>query len=230
MPRHRRNHSYRLRVHDIDPSLTYDGIKINPLPFIDMDLFPIDNQSLCLAELHNDHWDINSSTEEIFLRNPYFSIDDEEQIFLQKQLHPLNWLYELIRNKQLLLYYSSKQDTLTLVYPFQSTKTPKPTINLFAFYIYCKLNEKTERYFKHSFLFDDYRSISQSDSDNNAMNTIDFIYQEIQASTMMDQSDVSSIPFEAFLNNDVIRLKDHQIKSSKCPYAFVDRMKEFHRL
>lgn len=215
MPRHRRNHSYRLRVHDIDPLLTYDGIKNHPLPFIDIDLLPIDNQSLCLAELHNDHWDIHPSTEEIFLRNPYLSINDEEQIFFQKQPHPLKWLYELIRNKQLLLYHSSKQSTLTLIYPYQSTTIPKATINLFAFHIYCKLNEKTKRYFKHLFIFEDYQSISQGDDDTNAMNTIDFIYQEIQASTMMDQSDVSSISFQAFLNNDVIRLKDHQIKSSK---------------
>ena len=216
MPRHRRNNSYRLRSQDIDPLLTYDGIKSNPLPFIDVDLLPSDNQTLCLAELYHEHWQINSSTEELLLRNPYiFSMEDEEeQIFLKNQPHPLKWLYELIQNHQLLLYYSAKQCTLTLVYSFVSTKIPQPTINLFAFYAYCKLNEKTQQFFKHLFIFDDYQSISQSDNDTNAINTIDFIYQEIQASTMIDRSNTSSISFEEFLNNDVIRLKDHQIQSS----------------
>jgi hypothetical protein len=212
MPRHRRSNPYKLRVHDTDPLLTYDGIQNNPLPYIDSDLLPIDKNSLCLAELYYEHWNINLSIERISLHDPYLFSNIDEHIYLKTQLHPLKWLYELIQNEQLLIYYSSKQCTLTLIYSFLSTKT----INLFSFYRYCKENDKINCFIKHLFIFDDYQSISQIDNNNiNAINTIDFIYQEIQASTMIDHHQNFSISFESLLNNDVIRLKDHQIKSSK---------------
>jgi hypothetical protein len=212
MPGHRRSNSYRLRIHDIDPLLTYDGIKTNSLPYIDNDLLSIDKNSLCLAELYYEHWDINLSIEQISLHDPYLFSNIDENIYLKTQYHPLKWLYELIQNKQLFISYSSKQCTLTLVYSFQSTKS----INLFSFYRYFKENDKVNCFIKHLFTFDDYVSISQIDNNINAINTIDFIYQELQASTMIDQNHQNySISFESLLNNDVIRLKDHQIKSSK---------------
>jgi hypothetical protein len=211
MPRHRRSNPYKLRVHDVDPLLTYDGIQNNPLPYIDSDCLPIDTNSLCLAELYYEHWNVNLSTERISLLDPYLFTNSDEQIYLKNQLHPLKWIYELVQNEQLLVYYSSKQCTLTLVHSFLPTKT----INLFSFYRYCKDNDKVSCFIKHLFTFDDYQSISQMDDNTNAINTIDFIYQEIQASTMIDHTYNCSISFEPLLNNDVIRLKDHQIKSSK---------------
>ncbi|CAF3559082.1 unnamed protein product [Adineta steineri] len=211
MPHRRRNNPYTLRAQQIDPSLTYDGIKTNPLTYIDSDIIPIDNNSLCLAELYYEHWDINLTTEQIFLRDPYDLANSEEIIYLKNTIHPLKWLYELIQNQQIYIYYSSKQCTLTLHYCLNSKKN----FNIFTFYKYCKDNEKVSHFFKHLFTFDDYQSISKlNNTDTNAINIIDFIYQEIQATTMIDNDQNNSlIPFEALLKNDVIQLKDHQKKS-----------------
>ncbi|CAF3459463.1 unnamed protein product [Rotaria socialis] len=219
MPRHRRSNTYRLRDSQIDPLLTYDGIKTNPLPCINSDILPIDSNCLCLAELYYEHWDINVIREEIFLHDPFiFSNNDEDNIYLKNKIHPLKWLYDLIKNEQLYLYYSLEQCTLTLVYLLSSAKNTKQNLNLFIFYSYCKENDKTNRYFKHLFVFDDYQSTLQmSNSDTNANNIIDFIYQEIQATTMINMdnnnNNNSLISIESLLKNDVIQLKDHQIKS-----------------
>ncbi|CAF1171043.1 unnamed protein product [Rotaria magnacalcarata] len=219
MPRHRRSNTYRLRDSQIDPLLTYDGIKTNPLSCINSDILPIDSNCLCLAELYYEHWDINVIAEEIFLRDPFiFSNNDEDNIYLKNKIHPLKWLYDLIKNEQLYIYYSLEQCTLTLVYLLSSAKNTKKGLNLFIFYSNCKENDKTNRFFKHLFVFDDYQSTLQmSNSDTNANNIIDFIYQEIQATTMinMDNSNNNNslIGIEFLLKNDVIQLKDHQIKS-----------------
>jgi len=214
MPRHRRSNPYLLRDHLIDPLLTYDGIKSNPLPFIDTNILPIDHQSICLAELYYEHWDVSLPTEQIFLHDPFLFSTDDEHIYLKTKIHPLKWLYDLIKTDQLYISYSSEQCTLTLHYSFRN---PQENFNLFSFYTYCKDNEKSNRYFKHLFTFDDYQSIAQiNNTDTNAMNIIDYIYQEIQATTMIDIDQTKSlISSESFLKNDVIQLKDHQIKSSR---------------
>jgi hypothetical protein len=212
MPHRRRSKPYRLRVHEIDPLLSYDGIKTNPLPYIDSDILPIDTNSLCLAELYFEHWDINISTEQIFLHDPFIFSDNDEHIYLKTQLHPLKWLYDLIKADQLYISYSSKHCTLTLSHSLISSKK----LNLFSFYTYCKENDKTNCFFKHLFTFDDYQSISQiHNSDKNAINIIDFIYQEIQTATMihLHQNNLHFLT-ESLLQNDVIQLKDHQIQSS----------------
>ena len=217
MPHRRRSKPYHLRDHQIDPLLTYDGIKTNPLPYIDTDIHPIDNNSLCLAELYFEHWNINNSTEEIFLHDPFLFCDNDENIYLKNHLHPLKWLYDLIRNNQLYISYSPKQCTLTLIYSLSSSDNKTSKLNLFIFYTYCKENDKTNCFFKHLFTFDDYQSISKiNHADKNAINIIDFIYQEIQATTMIDINQ-NNIHFQtdSLLKNDVIQLKDHQIKSSK---------------
>ncbi|UJR30370.1 hypothetical protein I4U23_017905 [Adineta vaga] len=215
MPHHRRSKSYQLRNHEIDPLLTYEGIKTNPLPYIDSAIHLPDDHSLCLVELYYEHWDVNVTTEQIFLHDPFlFSNNDnneEENTYLKNIIHPLKWLYDLIKNDQLQIYYSTKECTLTLHYSLIS----KRNFNLFIFYKSCKDNEKTNRFFKQLFIFDDYQSISQlNNNDTNAMNIIDFIYQEIQATTMfnIDQNN-SLIAVDSFLKNDVIQLKEHQIKS-----------------
>ncbi|CAF4407141.1 unnamed protein product, partial [Adineta steineri] len=158
-------------------------------------------------------------TEQIFLRDPYDLANSEEIIYLKNIIHPLKWLYELIQNQQIYIYYSSKQCTLTLHYCLNSKKN----FNIFTFYKYCKDNEKVSHFFKHLFTFDDYQSISKlNNTDTNAINIIDFIYQEIQATTMIDNDQNNSlIPFEALLKNDVIQLKDHQKKSSKKKKNFI---------
>ncbi|CAF0891343.1 unnamed protein product [Adineta ricciae] len=213
MPHHRRSKSYQLRDRQIDPQLTYDGIKTNPLPYIDNDIHPVDDHSLCLAELYSEHWDVNSTTEQIFLRDPFVlsTCDEEEIAYLKTVTHPLKWLYDLIKNERLQMYYSAKECTLTLNYSLIS----KGNFNLFVFYKSCKQNEKTNRFFKHLFQFNDYQSISHLyDMDTSAMNIIDFIYQEIQATTMLNIDEHISLPLlTSFLKNDVIELKDHQVKS-----------------
>jgi hypothetical protein len=220
MPRHRRSNQYNLRAHQIDPSVTYDGIKSNLLSYINRDIIPLDNNSLCLAELYSEHWDINLVTEQISLHDPFqFSLNDENE-YLKGLIHPLKWLYDLIKNQQLYIYYSSKECTLTLVYPLYSTTDKKANLNIFTFYKYCKNNEKTAKFFKDLFTFNDYQSLSQLNDNNlNAINIIDFIYQEIQATTMIniDEKNKSLVLFESLLKSDVIQLKDHQIKSSKKP-------------
>lgn len=211
MPHRRRS----LRVHEVDPLLTYDGIKTNPLPYIDNDILPIDKNSLCLAELYSDHWDINSTNEQIFLNDPYLFSNSEDNIYLKNQYHPLKWFYDLIKNEQLYIYYSSKQCLLTIVYSFLFIKDKKSNINLFGFYTYCKENVKINNFFKNLFLFDDYQSLSQLNNIN-AINIIDFIYQEIQNETMInnDNNKENSLGLlKSFLKNDIISLKDHQIKS-----------------
>lgn len=220
MPRHRRSNPYNFRDSQIDPLFTYDGIKTNPLSYINSDIIPLDSNCLCLAELYHEHWTINLITEEIFLHDPFiFSTNDDDNIILKSKTHPLKWLYDLIKSEQLHIYYSSKQCTLTIVYLLNSSKPNKNHFNLFAFYTYCKENNKTNGFFKHLFTFDDYQSILHlNDGDNYANNIIDFIYQEIQANTMVnidDSANSSLLESERFLRNDVIQLKHHQIKSSK---------------
>ncbi|CAF2962491.1 unnamed protein product [Rotaria sp. Silwood2] len=221
MPRYRRSNQYHLRDTQIDPLLTYDGIKTNPLSYINSDILPIDSNSIYLAELYYEHWDINLTTEEIFLLDPFVFSDDDEKIYLKNKIHPLKWLYDLIKNEQLYIYYSLKQCTLTLVYSLVSSRNKKPSFSIFTFYNYCKENDTTNRFFKHLFAFDDYQSISQmNNNDSNANNIIDFIYQEIQAATMINidnnnnnNNNNASFLFKSYLKNDVIQLKDHQIKS-----------------
>lgn len=227
----RRKKSYSLRDRHIDPLLTYDGIKSNPLPYTDADLLPHDDQSVCLAELVYEQWDVNVTSEHISLREPfvYLDNDDEENVYLRNHLHPLNWLYGLIKNDQLQVHYSSKRCSLTLHYSFSSNLS----LNIFAIYAYCKVNEKTSRFFKQLFVFEDYQSTSGShQADTDAVNIIDFIYREIQAVTMLNaESTNSSLSVGSLLKNDVIQLKVHQIKSSACsmlsrgsPFSFLSRL------
>ncbi|CAF4407283.1 unnamed protein product, partial [Rotaria sp. Silwood2] len=122
MPRYRRSNQYHLRDTQIDPLLTYDGIKTNPLSYINSDILPIDSNSIYLAELYYEHWDINLTTEEIFLLDPFVFSDNDEKIYLKNKIHPLKWLYDLIKNEQLYIYYSLKQCTLTLVYSLVSSR------------------------------------------------------------------------------------------------------------
>ncbi|CAF4963994.1 unnamed protein product [Rotaria sp. Silwood1] len=215
MPRSRRSNQYHLRDSQIDPLLTYDGIKTNPLSYINSDIVSIDSNLIYLAELYYEHWNINLLTEEIFLHDPFIFSNNDENIYLKNKIHPLKWLYDLIKNEQLYIYYSSKQCTLTLVYSLILSKNKKQTFSLFTFYNYCKENDKTNQFFKHLFAFDDYQSILEmNNNDTNANNIIDFIYQEIQATTMINiDNNYSSSLSTTFLKNDIIQLKDHQIKS-----------------
>ena len=224
MPLYRRSNVYRLRDHEIDPLITYDGIKTNPLPYSDCDTLADDDNLLCLAELYYEHWDISKTTEEIFLHDPFVLSSKDDIVHLKNKPHPLRWLYDLIKTEQLFLYYSSKQCTLTLVYSLILSRTKKQTFNVFTFYAYCKENSTTNSFFKHLFEFDNYQSILQmnttttTNNNNNttAMNIIDFIYQEIQATTMLNIDDNNSLVLsKSLLKDDVIQLKVHQIKSSK---------------
>ena len=208
MPHRRRSNPYQLRIHQVDPLITYDGIKDNFLPYIDFDIHPLESNSLCLTELFLEHWTINTLTEQLSLTDPYLFANEDEQIYIKNQAHPLKWFFELIHKNQLSIFYSTKQSKLIVVYSFET----KFHFNLFAFYHYVHENDKSKHFFKYLFTFDDYRSLSDSDENVNAMNIIDFIYQEIQAATMIDHTD-RVISFEHLLNNDLIRLKDHQIKS-----------------
>lgn len=205
MPHHRRNNPYRLRQHEIDPLLTYDGIQNNPLSYIDNDILPIDKNSLCLIELNIDDWNINQTTEQIFLRNSYEHSKTIDRISLKTRLHPLKWFYELIQKEILFIYYSLKKSLLTIVYLFEK----QSYVNLYQFYIYYKEN----KFFKNLFLLDNYQLLLEN-TEINAINIIDFIYQEIQNETIIHNIDEINLNLiKSYLNNDIITLKDHQIKS-----------------
>lgn len=208
MPRSSRKSVYQLRHYQIDPSLTYEGISTNALPYLNSADLLSHGSSTCLhlAELVVEHWNIDSSRETISLRDPFRSVDPDEKEYHKGLVHPLKWLYESIQSGRFSLLYSTS--TLTVVY-FLRVDSSSP-LNLFSFYINCQKGDD----FHQFFTFDDYQPIvDQNNAD--AMNMIDFIYREIEARTMIDNQCVEKKKFvvERFLRNEVIRLKEHQIKS-----------------
>ena len=203
MPRSSRKSVYRLRQHEIDPSLTYEGIASNALPYLSS---AVDqpSTSLHLAELVIEHWTIDRAGETISLRDPFRTVDPEEKEYHKGLVHPLKWFYQLVRTNQLSVTYSPDSSKLTVVFSIQ------PHFSLFWFYVNCQKSD----YFHQLFTFDDYQPLVD-ENNIDAMNMIDFIYREIEGRTMIENQgdEKKKIAVERFLRNEVIRLKEHQIKS-----------------
>ena len=213
MPRSSRKSAYQLRHHTIDPLLTYEGIDKNPLVYIDEDR----SAFLTLAELHPDHWKIDPENEKIYLDQVDRFTDEEEKALVNDRLHPLASFYQLVQNGSLSIHYSKASEQLTVVCPWKSpTVDGRPHLNLFALYHLCKTNTKSQNYFARVFIFDEYQSICHGTDEEtgDAVNIIDYIYREIEASTMIiNHQDEKILQIEQFLKNDIITLKKHQIQS-----------------
>ena len=207
MPRSSRKSAYQLRHYQIDPSLTYEGISDNVLPYLNSaDLLSHHSSTwLHLAELVIEHWKINSRLETISLRDPFRNVDPAEKNYHKDLVHPLKWFYELIQSGRVSLLYSTS--ALTVVHSLRIDSSP---LNLLSFYTNCQKAD----YFRQLFTFDDYQPITDQNN-TDAVNMIDFIYREIEARTMIDNQCVEKKKFvvERFLRNEAIRLKEHQIKS-----------------
>ncbi|CAF1108288.1 unnamed protein product [Didymodactylos carnosus] len=191
--------NYSYRGAQLDINLTFDGISANPLLFKTSDP-SVDDHHFALAELYRDNWNINELTKQLFIKVETKPTNPE------LVYHPLKWFYSLI-NTQKIEIYLTKHDRLYV------TTSSKSYLNVFSFHSSCLAGDSTP-FFRNLFSFNNYSNLKTE-----AKNVIDYIYREISMATHLDieQTDVKSIEKDIINNNlikhNVIKLRDHQIKS-----------------